>query len=124
MATKYLNQNATPGNLLERTMGMPPQGPRAVPIALNFADFDTYNLDYSNMQNQGFLSMCQTLWVDNYANGQVMTITIPASQQTLKIPAGVQGYFPVICPNPIKMTFNSTGGVACQVALLNYPVLT
>jgi hypothetical protein len=103
---------------------MPGEGPKCVPIALDFTAITELRLDYQNMQARNFLSMVQTLWVDNYASAVVMSITIPGSAQILKIPAGVQGYFPVLCPNPVKMIFESTGGVVLQVSLLNFPVLT
>ena len=107
---------------LERTLGMPAEGPKAIPIPLDFSAFTDYAIDYSNQQKLGFLSMVQTVWVDNSLNAAVLNITIPATQQILKIPAGVQGYFTVLCPNPCKMSFNSTGGVKCQVTLLNFPI--
>jgi hypothetical protein len=119
-----LNQTALGPVNLERTLGMPSEGPKCVPIALDFTTITELRLDYQNMQARNFLSMVQTLWVDNFASAVVMTITVPATSQVLKIPAGVQGYFPVLVPNPVKIIFQSTGAVALQVTLCNFPVLT
>jgi hypothetical protein len=107
---------------LQRTLGMPEGGPKALPIRLDFATNPSWFLDYSNQMNMGFLDMVQTLWVDNYGNAQIMTITIPNSQQVLRIPAGAQGYFPCLCPNPVKILFESTGATIQQVTLINFPV--
>jgi hypothetical protein len=118
-----VNQLQRPAIMLERTLGMPAEGPKAIPINLDFTSETAYTFDYTSMQQRTFISMVQTVWVDNSLSAAVLTITIPSSQQTLKIPAGIQGYFTVICPNPVKISFGSTGGVVCQVTLLNFPVL-
>jgi hypothetical protein len=109
---------------LQRTLGMPEGGPKALPIRLDFSASPSYTLDYSNQTSLGYLDMVQTIWCDNFGNGQILKITIPGSQQVLQIPAGIQGYFAVLCPNPIRMQFDSTGGTVQQVSLLNFPVLT
>jgi len=115
-------QNLTPQQL-QRTLGMPVGGPKCVPINLDFSVSTTYNLDMSNVQSRGFFDMVQTVWVDNSLSDVILTITVPNTQQTLKIPAGIQGYFSVLAPNPVRMQFDSTGGVVCQVTLLNFPFL-
>lgn len=109
---------------IERTLGMPLEGPKCIPITLDFSVTTTYNLDYSNMTRRGFLSMLQTVYVDNFASDEILTITVPSVNQVMKIPAGVQGYFPILCPTPIKLQFQSDGGETCQVILLNFPILT
>ena len=118
-----LSQMNAPTIPLERTLGMPPEGPKCLPVSLDFSISLSYELDYSNMQSRAFLSMVQTLWVDNSLSAQPLDITSPQVGQVLKIPAGIQGYFTVICPNPIRLIFASTGGVLCVVILLNFPVL-
>ena len=119
-----LSQLSNSPILLERTLGMPEGGPRCLPLRLDFAAALSYDLDYGAMQQRGFLSMVQTAWVDNSLSATILTITILGTNQVLKIPAGVQGYFPVLVPNPIKMSFASAGGVVCQVILLNFPILS
>jgi len=107
---------------LERTLGVPSEGPKCVPITLDFTSVTTLELDYGNMQSRGFLNMCQTLWVDNSLSAVILSIQIPVTGQTIKVPAGVQGYFTCLCPNPIHMIFTSSGAVVCQVTLCNFPV--
>lgn len=111
-----------PATVLERTLGMPAKGPKSCAVALDFATSQTWDLDYSNLGARGFLDMVQSMWVDNSLSGAVLTITIPGSNQTIKYPANTQGYITVLVPNPIKISFSSTGGVAVQVILLNFPV--
>ena len=108
---------------LERTLGMPEGGPKCIPLTLDFSVSLQYTFDYSNMQQRNYMQMVQTIWVDNSLSAQPLNVFSPGVNQTLKVPAGVQGYFTLICPNPIKLSFASTGGVLCQVILLNFPVL-
>jgi hypothetical protein len=121
-AVSAINAKELPALGLQRTLGMPPGGPKCIPIRLDFVTSATWNLDYSNEMNLGKLDMVQTLWVDNFGNGQILKITVPGSQQVLQIPAGIQGYFPVLCPNPVRITFESTGATVQQVTLINFPV--
>ncbi len=107
---------------LERTLGVPPGGPKAIALSLDFTATTIYKFDAQNLQARGFINMVQTLWVDNKASATILFIYIPSSAQTLQIPAGVQGYFTCICPNPIYMEFTSAGAALCQVTLLNFPV--
>ena len=107
---------------LNRTLGMPDSGPKCVPIKLDFSIFPTYTIDFSNATNLGYFDAVQTVWVDNFGNAQILKITVQGSQQVLQIPAGAQGYFPCMCPNAIRMQFDSTGGTVQQVTLLNFPV--
>lgn len=118
----FLSQLASSPVMLERTLGVPAEGPKCLPLTLDFAAATSYEIDYSNMQSRNFLSMCQTLWCDNSLSAVVLTIFIPGTAQTLKIPAGVQGYFTCLCPNPIHLIFSSAGAVVCQVTLCNFPV--
>jgi hypothetical protein len=97
---------------------------KAVPIKLDFSATGIYTLDYSNMQALTYLDSVQTLWVDNFGNAQILKITIPSTQQVLQIAAGLQRYIPVLCANPVKMIFESTGGTVQQVTLCNFPVFT
>jgi hypothetical protein len=112
----------TSPTILERTLGMPPEGPKCIPFTLDFSVADTYALDYSNMGQRGFMSMLQTVWVDNSGNGLPTLIIIAATGQSIIVPAATQDYFAVMCPNPIKISFQSAGAVAVPVLLLNFPV--
>ncbi len=103
---------------------VPCEGPRAVPLNLDFTLFDSYVLDYASMQDRGFLSMVQALYIDNSANTAALTVLIGGSLQTIKAAPGSQGYYSVLAPNPIKMTFTSVGGGAVYVALVNTQMAT
>lgn len=118
-----INSLDCPSVTVARTAGIvPPNGPRAVIVDLDFAAAAQYVLDYSNAMRSGQLDMVQTIWVDNYGSSSVLQIDIPTSRQRIVVPVGVQGYFPVICPNPAKLIFSSASGLKLQATLLNYQV--
>ena len=109
---------------LERTLGIPPGGPKAVPLpTMDFSANTQYNLDLSTMTQRTFIDMIQTVWVDNSQNPNEFRITCPASQQTLRCPASTQGYYTILCPNPAKLQFtNAANNGTVSVILINCPV--
>jgi|WetSurMetagenome_2_1015567.scaffolds.fasta_scaffold1252681_1 hypothetical protein len=102
---------------------VPDEGPKALPVILDFSVVDTYDLDLSNLQQRGWFSMLQTIFVDTKdAGGGVLTITISGSGQQLVIPSGRQGYYSVLVPNPAKLTFFCATAALLKVFLLNVAV--
>jgi len=101
---------------------VPLEGPRAIPLRLDFSVAAEFSLNMQNIQSRGFMSMVQAMWVDNSQGVTVLEINFPNTGQTIQIPIGGQGYVNVLCPNPATMSFSSTGTQVCVVHLLNYPV--
>lgn len=99
---------------------MPCEGAKAVTAALNFTLNASYLVDLTSLFNNAQFSALQTLYIDNTGNAQSITATIAGSNQTITIPAGRGGYFPVIAVNPPKVVFASTGAATVFVALLNF----
>ena len=104
------------------SMRVPAEGPKAVPITLDFSLTTIYTLNLQNMQSRNFLSMVQSLYIDNSGNTAPIVVTFPGTQQNITLAAGRQMYVTVLCANPASMQFVSTGGVLVYVALLNFPV--
>ena len=120
-----LNSLNVPTVILERTMGMPEGGPKAIPLSIDFSTVTTWILDAQNIQARGFIDMVQSIYIDNAAasSGQDLTIQIDASQQKILFPPKQQGYIPVIVPNPLRMSFSSASGLVIKVILLNFPIM-
>ena len=103
---------------------IPAEGPKAVPINLDFTSGTgepSYTLDLNNFQTQGFISMVQTLFIDNSAGTQPIIVTVTAARgQILQAPPGSQGYYPILSPNPAQLQFacSDTSNKA-QVILIN-----
>jgi hypothetical protein len=102
---------------------VPPEGPRAIAIPLDFTQTQNYTLDLQNIQQRNFFSMIQGLFVDNSQNPSSLTINFPNTGQNLIFEAGQQAYIGTLCQNPAKVQFMSAGDVAgVMVYILNYPV--
>jgi hypothetical protein len=101
---------------------VPSEGPRAIPLALDFTQTIQYSLNLQNITQRNFITMIQSAWIDNSANGSTMTLSFPNTQQRMIFPAGFQGYVSLLCPNPPQMYFASAGDCIVYVELLNYPV--
>lgn len=98
------------------------KGPLCARLNLDFTTATHYDLDMQQVQSTNNFDFCQTLWIDNSAGGAPIVVTIPASGQVISCKAGQQGYFNVVCPNPIKMSFDSNGGALATIFLLNVAI--
>lgn len=98
------------------------KGPLACRLNLDFTLSAEYTLDLQNAQSLNQFDLCQTIFVDNSVGGAAVTITIPQSGQSIVVKAGTQGYFNVICPNPIGMVFDSAGGSRVTIFLINVAI--
>lgn len=102
---------------------IPREGPKCMPIQLLFSVAVQYDLDLTNIQQLNFMSMIQGIFIDNRANGSSITIFIPTSRQRITIEAAQQAYMPLLCPNPAKISFISSGAIDdVFVILMNTPV--
>ena len=103
----------------------PPEGPKALPLALDFATDPQPFLYVADLYNHGpgypGLSGLQTLYVDNTNGAGDMTVNVEGSGQKLKIKAGMQGFYPVISPKQGRIIFTGSGGLV-TVLLLNFTV--
>ena len=99
-----------------------PEGPRSIPLLLDFTQTTDYEVNLQNQQARAFISMVQAVFVDNSANASPLTVTMPDSGQSIIVAPGHQGYYNVICPNPARISFSTTGDISLAVFLLNYPV--
>lgn len=101
---------------------IPDEGPKAARINLDFSLDTNFSLDITSDQQRGFLSMVQTLFIDNVLSPVPTAVNINSSGQIIVAPAGSQGYYNVLCPNPTRLQFSSTGGVLVPLFLINVPI--
>lgn len=100
----------------------PPEGPRTIPLSLNFSQFDTWLLDLVLIRQQAKLTRCQGLFIDNSANTQALTIHTDLANQQVIVPAGWQGYSNILCNDTPNLKFSSAGGSNATVHLTNFRV--
>jgi hypothetical protein len=102
---------------------IPDEGPKSIAVLLDFSQGTQFTLDLQNLIQRNFISMIQGIFIDNSANGSTLAVSFGGAGQSIKIAPNRQGYFIVLCPNPVnQIVFTSTGGVAVSVNLLNFPV--
>lgn len=107
-------------NIFNQTV--PDEGPKTVPLFLDFAANADYTLDMSLFQERDFMQLVQTIYVDCSKSASDITITIGQSNQIIIAKAGSQGYYPVLVPNFTRIDFASAGGVMIPVYLINVPI--
>lgn len=100
----------------------PCQEPRAIRFNADFAATDTYEVDLNNAIELKQIDGIQSLFVDNVGNAQFVDFVFSGTNQRIRVPAGAQGYFPILAPNPARFTIASTGAVAISFQVLNFPV--
>jgi len=105
---------------------LPEEGPRAVPMILDYSSVTEWVLDMELLQSMAFVSMIQSIYVDTSdLTAGNLNIIIGGSGQVLKIPFDTQGYYSALVPNPVRITFQydtpGTGELA-RVQLINVPV--
>jgi len=101
----------------------PAGGPRALPITLDFTAVASISTDLVQEIEAGVINMVQSIYVDNSANPNALTIIFDQTQQKLVVPANAQGIFPVITPKDAPRFVASTNaGAVVGVILLNVPM--
>jgi len=100
----------------------PTQGPKALPVTLDFTATQEIKFDLLLEETSGVIQFIQSIWVDNADNASPLILTFSQTQQRLVIPANAQGAWPVICPDQTQVRAQTVGGVVCQVILLNVPL--
>lgn len=101
---------------------IPPEGPKDVPVSLDFSLQNTYLIDFSLIYSRKFISELQAVFIDNSLSTVAFRLTVNGSNQTIVCPAGGQGIFPIFVPNPPKFSAQSTGGVVVALHFLNVPI--
>ena len=101
---------------------VPPEGPKALPLVLDFTSLTSILVDLTSATAQAKISTVQMIFADNTANSALLTVTVSGAGQVVRIPPGCQGWFPVVATNRPKLTFATVAGVVLQAILLNVPV--
>lgn len=104
-----------------QNLQIPAEGPKAIPLTLDFSVAASYTLNLQNVEARTYISQVQSVYLDNSDNTASLTVSMPGTNQKITITPNRQGYFNVSCPNPVVMVFTSQGGVVVQVQLFNFP---
>jgi hypothetical protein len=102
---------------------IPSEGPKTVPIRLDFSAADSYSLDLSQFQHLGKLQLVQAVFIDASQVDVPVAVTFSGGAQTIVAKGRTQGYYVVLASNPVSAIFTCiAGGALVNIALLNFPV--
>lgn len=117
-----IDYNSLQVSLLQNQV-VPPEGPRTVPIRLDFGNTGEIDVDLGQLQQRGFLNMVQTIFVDMNGAPNNLLINVNGTGQQIVCKVNTQGYYTILCPNPVKISFVSTqGGPIISAFLCNSPI--
>ena len=105
---------------------LPPTGnavPAGVPLVFDFTSETSYIANLSVFAQQGNIGGVNAMWVDTTGMTGDLEIAFGQSGQIVRVKANMQGWTPILCPNPIQLTAtaSATGGSA-SIFLINYYV--
>jgi hypothetical protein len=103
---------------------IPKEGPKVVPVSVNFATNNTFPIDFTLLFQRGVLSEIQAVWIDNTGNNANVTLTNLQTNQVIDVPAGFQGTVPVFASNPPQFKAQSAGNGPVQFMFLNVPIIS
>lgn len=108
-----------------QNQSLPTDGPKAIPLILDWSTEDEYRLTFGNEQDRGFFSICQSVFIDNSQASSAFELAIEGTLQVLRVPQAAQAYLPVLAPNPLNLVFRRVDGSSnefTKIMLLNFPV--
>lgn len=100
----------------------PAEGPKIIPVSLNFALQQSFNVDLTLAQQTAQMRSVQAVWYDNSQNATPVTILSQGTQQNLILPGHSQGCLPIFQTVPSKFTVTCTGGAAVLLQFINVPL--
>lgn len=102
---------------------VPKEGPKAVPYNMNFTTGAAFTADLRQTVSQGYISVIQSVWIDNSANSDTLSMTVQGTNFTINAPAYSQGFYPVtVGPQPVFQFSSASTSAAVAVEFLNVPV--
>lgn len=101
---------------------MPPEGPKAVPVNLDFTSAGTLLVDFTLPMLQKRISAIQTLSVRNWLNSASISFTVQGIPEPFDIPAYTDVVMPVPAANLTKFIFTTTSSLIIPVTFFNVPL--
>lgn len=84
---------------------IPRKGPRVAPITLDFAAYNSIQVDSTLMFQQGHLEFIQGAYIDNGDNPNQLYVTVEVTQQRIIIAPFTQGYYALLAVSPTVIDF-------------------
>jgi hypothetical protein len=100
----------------------PKEGPKVIPLNLDFAALVTYTIDLTTQQYQTRISMVQTVYVDASGTDSQIEITVRNVNQVIIAKGRTQGYYSILAPAPTILDISSLADAIVPVHLINVPI--
>lgn len=104
----------------------PKEKPKALAVSLDFTAAAVIPIDLTIAEQEGRFRFVQAVYIDNSTNPSPLSLTVGLTQQVVTMPAYSQGYLPLLCPNPAKLSASlpivGAGNNATIIQFLNFPV--
>ena len=101
----------------------PVKGSRSMPQTLDFSAENPVNINLTFEQESKRLEFVQALYLDNSANPATLSVSMKGTGQSISIPAGWQGYVPVLATaDNCRISFSTAGTPLVPVQFLSFPV--
>lgn len=102
----------------------PAEGPKALPISIEFPTAGTATIDLLEQTNMGRISQIQGAWIDN-VDGPNLILECDVTGQTIHIATGMQGYLQLLSANPptFRLTSDDATVKDVEIHFLNFPVI-
>jgi hypothetical protein len=101
---------------------LPAEGPRTIPLVLDFSAQTFYVIDLTNQQVQTRISMVQTVYIDLKDTDSPLLVQVGGTNQVIKAKGRTQGYYTVLAPAPTNFIISSQAGILIPVELCNAPI--
>src|ERR1044072_5286380 len=104
-------------------MIVPKEGPKVVPVILDFSGIDTIELDGNQIVTMGGIDYIQTIYIDNSENTESVSIRSNITNQVITCPPHSQGNFNVFTPNMPKFYISTDGALEISIFFCNFPLI-
>ena len=101
---------------------VPCEGAKVIPLLLDFSAFTEYDIDLTQLEQQGRFSMLQTVFIDLSDTASALVVVVTDVLQQIVANGHTQGYYPVLVPNPSKLQIQCLSGQVERVHLINVPI--
>ena len=121
-----MSESVTPsGGLIVNplfTALIPNEGPKGVGLNFDFSVSASWLADFQQAVDGGRISGVQSLFVDNWASGQTVTVISLETGHRIEVPPYSQGLFPILTIRLPKIQISSSGTGLAAIYFLNVPV--
>ncbi len=98
-------------------------GPRSLTYTDTLDAATPFPLDLTMVSVRGFLKSIQSVWVDNSAGSNVLTVTCEGTAQVISVPAGVATFYTILLSRDTpKLAVQRADAGAFSLIFLNVPV--